>query len=454
MRFSDGFIWGAAVAAYQVEGGASADGRAPSVWDTFCRKPGAVTGGATGDTACDFYHRWNDDIALMKQLGLQAFRYSISWPRVMPSGVDRENPAGMDFYDRLTDTLCEADIEPWVTLFHWDLPQVIQDRGGWNNPDISDWFADYAARMVYRLGDRVRHWITVNEPVCFIGAELHTGGFAPGLRLPWADVLQAGHHMLLAHGKAIQAIRGHAPRPQYCGWTLCGRNVIPASDRPEDIDAARTVAFRIQGEDLEAYSWWADPAVLGHYPEDGLRQHANAMPAVTDEDMAIIQTPMDFFGMNLYTASLVRQGADGQPEVVPWPDGMPLTHMDWPITPDALYWMPKLLHERYGLPIVVLENGMANIDFVCDGQVADPQRIAYTRDYLRALHRAIADGTPVQGYFHWSLMDNFEWALAYTRRFGLIHVDYQTQTRTIKQSGHWYARVIQSHGETLWGEGR
>ncbi|HEY6079335.1 MAG TPA: GH1 family beta-glucosidase [Polyangiaceae bacterium] len=449
--FSPKFVWGAAAASYQIEGAAEADGKGPSVWDMFCRKPGAVWNGHTGDVACDHYHRYADDVGLMKELGLQAYRLSISWPRVLPQGVGAANAAGLDFYDRLIDALLAAGVQPWVTLFHWDFPLALYHRGGWLNRDSADWFADYSALVVARLSDRVKHWMTLNEPQVYIGAGHHEGRHAPGDQLAFKEVLLAGHHTLLAHGKSVQAIRAASKQPALIGYAPVGLCKMPLDEASvADLAAARQLMFGIQAETAWTNSWWMDPVMLGKYPEDGLALFGKDAPTPGAEDLRTIAQPIDFFGVNIYQGEYVRAGSDGKPEVVPMPVGAKLSAFDWYVTPEAMFWGPKLLHERYGKPIVITENGISCRDWVSrDGHVHDPQRIDFTHRYLLELRRAAAAGVPLDAYFHWSFIDNFEWGHGYKHRFGLTYCDYETGKRTLKDSARWYAEVIRTAGASL-----
>ena len=449
-KFPAGFVWGAATAAYQIEGAFEEDGRGWSVWDAFCRKPDAVWNGHTGDVACDHYHRYPEDVALMKGLGLHAYRFSFSWPRVLPEGAGAPNEKGLAFYDRLIDELLAAGVQPWATLFHWDYPQALYKRDGWLNADSPKWFADYTRLLVERYSDRVTHWMTLNEPQVFIGHGHCHGIHAPGLKLDTPQLLLAAHHVLLAHGLAVQAIRAGAKSPPTVGWAPVGSTNIPASDSPADIEAARREMMRGTHDNLWNNTWWADPALLGHYPEDGLRHFGDAMPKITEAEMRTIRQPLDFYGMNIYQGTRIRAGADGGPEEVPVGVGYPHTHFLWDVTPEALYWGPRFLFERYGIPVAVTENGLSSLDWVMeDGKVHDPQRIDFMSRYLKEYRRAIADGVNAIGYFAWSLMDNFEWAEGYKHRFGLIHVDLGTLRRTPKDSAAWYAEVIRSNGASL-----
>jgi beta-glucosidase len=362
------------------------------------------------------------------------------------------NAKGLEFYDKLVDELLAAGIEPWVTLFHWDLPYELYCRGHWLNPDIANWFADYTQVIVAKLSDRVSRWMTLNEPQCFIGLGLQNGAHAPGLKHNLPEVLRAAHHAMVAHGRAVQVLRAEAKLPASIGWAPVGVASMPATDSTADIEAARTATFTVKKDwcDLWNNSWWADPVIFGKYPEDGLEVFGSAVPAYTDDEMKIISEPIDFYGVNVYQGSYVRAGEDGRPKGVRRPLGSPITAFKWGVTPEALYWAPKFIQERYKLPIVVTENGLSCADWVSlDGKCHDPQRIDFLQRYLLELGRAIRDGVDVRGYFQWSIMDNFEWAEGYKERFGLVHVDYETQKRTLKDSAYWYGDVIASNGETL-----
>lgn len=452
MSFPEKFVWGAAAASYQVEGAAFEAGKGLSVWDTMCRLNGKIWSGNTGEVACDHYHRFEEDCRLMAEIGLKAYRFSVSWPRVLPEGAGRVNARGLAFYDRLVDSLLANKIEPWVTLFHWDYPYSLYCRGGWLNRDSADWFAEYARVLVDKLSDRVARWMTQNEPQCYIGSGHQGGQHAPGLQLGFPDVLLAAHHSLLAHGKAVQAIRAHAKTPPRIGAAPVGVVKIPHAETPADIEAARRAMFSITGKDCWNNTWFADPIVFGRYPEDGVRLFGGDMPEIKPGDMETIGQPLDFYGANIYNGQRIRAGRDGAAEAVPAADGPALTTMEWQVTPEALCWGPRLLFERYKLPIVVTENGMANTDWIhVDGKAHDPQRIDFLTRYLREYHRAIAGGVKAEGYFLWSIMDNFEWAHGYKQRFGIVYVDYPTGRRTLKDSAHWYKEIIASNGGKLLG---
>ena len=445
-EFPKNFLWGVAAASYQVEGAWNEDGKGPSVWDEFCRKPDAVWMGQSGDVACDHYHRFAEDIALIKALGARAYRLSISWPRVLPAGTGPVNAKGLDFYDRLVDGLLAEGIDPYITLFHWDYPFDLYCRGGWLNPYSSDWFADYTSLIVKRLSDRVTNWMTLNEPQVFVGLGHQEGRHAPGLNLDFHQVLIVAHNALLAHGKSVQAIRANAVKTPRVGFAPIGAVSYPASNASADIEAARKQMFSITQKNMWNVSWFSDPIFFKKYPEDGVALFGAAMPNVRSGDMEIIGQPVDFYGVNIYHGTCIQAGANGKAQTVADPVGGPRTAYEWPVTPESLYWGPRFLWERYKTPIYITENGMANIDWVAvDGKVHDPQRMDYLNRYLSELQRSIKDGVDVRGYFHWSILDNFEWAVAYQQRFGIIHVDFSTQKRTPKDSYYLYQQIIKEN---------
>lgn len=449
-KFPSTFRWGAASSSAQIEGGSTPDLRGASIWDTFARRDGAVHGGQTPEFACDHFNRMFEDVELMRQIGLKAYRFSIAWPRVLPNGRGAPHEAGLGFYDRLVDELLAANIEPWVTLYHWDLPDVLQQRGGWQNREIADWFAEYTAVVARRLSDRVRHWITLNEPQIFIGLGLGQGTHAPGLKLSRKEQVAAAHHALLAHGRGTQQLRAASKEPCLVGWAPAVRVHYPATQSLEDIEAARCATLSVLKADFWNTTWFADPMHEGRYPEDGLRQWGKDGPRVHRGDMDIIRQPLDFLGLNIYSGTPTGANDRGEPVERPHSIGGPRSALNWPVAPESLRWGPRFLWERYRTPIVITENGMSNLDWVdMDGRVSDPQRIDYTRRYLLELENAIGDGVDVRGYFHWSLMDNFEWAEGYKERFGLVHVNFSGQQRTLKDSAHWYRTVIESNGGIL-----
>jgi len=454
MSFPEGFVWGAAAAAYQIEGAAYEDGKGLSTWDVFCRKPGAIRAGDTGDIACDHYHRYADDVELMRRLGLHAYRFSISWPRVLPSGTGSVNAAGIDFYDRLIDALLAAGITPYATLYHWDYPYELYCRGGWLNRDSADWFAEYARVLVDRFSDRVKHWMTLNEPNGSHLAGYRRAVHAPGLNVGVTEWLRAVHNILRCHGKAAQVIRAADPDAMI-GYVHAGSHVkIPASEQQRDVDAARRRMFSLTSSEPEQNSsldtLWLDPVYLGRYPDDAFQVFGRCMPEIRDGDMETIHQPLDCFCLNNYRGQVVRADDAGDPQDVLPQTGAPHVSSGWPCTPDALYWGPRFYYERYGLPIMITENGMGSADWVAmDGKVHDARRIDFLRRYLRSLRRASEDGVDIRAYFHWSIMDNFEWSIGYSERYGLVFIDYPTQRRIPKDSAHWYSQVIATNGESL-----
>jgi beta-glucosidase len=423
------FTWGTATASYQVEGAVDEDGRGESIWDRFASVPGNVLDGSDGRVACDQYHRFPEDVALMRELGVDAYRFSIAWPRILPQGTGTPNVAGLDFYDRLVDELLENDIEPYATLYHWDLPQALEERGGWPARDTVDAFCAYAEAVAARLGDRVGSWITQNEPwvVSWLGYGL--GVHAPGRRSE-RDALAAAHHVLLAHGHAVEILRRESPGARV-GITIDVVDVQPENEA--DVGAARM-------EDGYRNRWFLDPVLRGSYPADVAERFAALMPPIAAGDLEAIAAPIDFLGVNYYTRNVVRADpATGMPVVVAL-DGVDRTAMGWEVYPEGLYRVLMRLHSEYGAPpLYVTENGAACADVRGpDGRVDDPARVAYLRGHVDAIARAAADGAPVAGYFVWSLLDNFEWAYGYTERFGLVYVDYETLERVPKQSFAWY----------------
>lgn len=448
MKFPDHFIWGTSTSSYQIEGAVNEDGRGSSVWDEACRYQSIVQDGRSGDPACDHYHRWAEDIGIMKEIGVQAYRMSISWPRILPDGTSKINQKGLDFYLRLVEELVKNGVTPYITLFHWDFPYALYRKGGMLNDESPDWFAEYAGIVTERLSTLVSHWITLNEPQCYIDLGHRIGFHAPGLTLPMNEVLRAAHNMLLAHGKMVMAMRAAAKQPLKIGIAPACMVVCPENEK--DTALARNETFRVKAGTTFNNTWWLDPVFLGSYPEDGLRAYEKDLPPIGADDMKIIHQPIDFLGQNIYHGTVVRKSADGRAEYVAPKAGGAMTDMGWNVVPQSLYWGPKFFYERYRKPIIISENGMANLDWVStDGKVHDPQRIEFMRRYIRENLRAIQDGVDVRGYFYWSLLDNFEWERGYTKRFGLVYVDYETQQRRIKDSGRWYHDLIVSNGEIL-----
>lgn len=452
--FPKGFKWGAATAAYQIEGAWNTDGRGPSVWDEFCHRGGKVWRNHTGDVACDHYHKWKDDIKIMKEIGLKAYRFSTSWSRVIPKGYGKANPKGLAFYDKLVDGLLDAGIEPWLTLFHWDMPMGLCDKGAWTNPDMPSYFAEYATLMASKLGDRVNHWMTFNEPQCFINSGYGAGVHAPGEKRSMRDQLQMYHVFLLSHGKGVQAIRQASKLKAKIGMAPCSGAAVPHTETKKDIDAARKAMFSTANADngFVNIAWIMDPVILGKFPEDALKLYGPNLPEITAQDLKTISQKIDFIGCNCYTGDRYKAGKDGKPEMVAEPIGRPRGHLDWlAVEDDAIYWLVKFFNERYGgKPIAITENGFCSLDWVSlDGKVHDPARIDQTHRYLKGLKRAVGEGIPVEAYFHWSMMDNFEWAEGYRARFGMVHVDYNTQKRTLKDSALWYKDVIAANGKDI-----
>ena len=431
--FPHDFVWGAATASYQIEGATREDGRGESVWDRFAATPGKVRNGDSGEIACDFYHRYREDVALMGELDLDAFRFSVAWPRVLPEGRGRVNEAGLDFYDRLVDELLAHEIEPFATLFHWDTPQALEDAGGWPARATAEAFVEYAEVVVARLGDRVRHWITHNEPWVLAWIGHARGEHAPG-RTSETDAVAAAHHLLLSHGWAVEAIRRLAPDAQ-AGITLNLAHAYPASESPED----EAAAWQVDGE---GNRWFLDPIFRGAYPADLLERNATVARFVRDGDLEAISAPLDFLGVNNYFRFVVSAGAEA-PEIVRDPEAQQ-TDMGWEVYPDGLHRLLVRVASQYAPPaIYVTENGAAFGDVrVHDGRVHDPERTAYLESHIAAVGRAVADGAPVSGYFVWSLLDNFEWAHGYSKRFGIVYVDYPTQERVPKDSFYRYRDLI------------
>lgn len=432
ITFPRDFLWGAATAAYQIEGSWNRDGRGESIWDRFSHTKGKTVAGDNGDVACDHYKRMPEDVQLMRKLGLGTYRFSISWPRVIPEGAGTINPKGLDFYDRLVDSLLEADIEPFVTLYHWDLPQALQDRGGWENRDTGDYFADYAALMSRRLGDRVRYWTTLNEPwvICHLG--YRTGEHAPGIKNE-TKCFQVAHNLMVAHGKATQALRAaHAGLEVGIGMYICPPE--PASNSAADKKAAKK-------EWTNHVRWFLDPIFKAHYPPSLFT--TGKAPHIEPGDMSVICQKLDFLGVNYYSRQVMTP--QGPLSRVP---GSEYTEMGWEVQPEALRRLLVSISREYELPgIFITENGAAYKDSVTDDKrVHDIKRLNFIKDHLVQVRLAMEDGVNLRGYFAWSLMDNFEWSFGYTKRFGIVRVDYETQERIIKDSGHWYAAVIRNNG--------
>ncbi len=433
-RFPPSFLWGAATAAYQVEGGWDADGKGESVWDAFCRRPGAIADGSSGEIACDHYARYREDVELMAGLGLGAYRFSISWPRVLPEGRGRPNKAGLDFYDRLVDALLEHGIQPFATLFHWDYPLALHEQGGWESADAPQWFAEYATVVAERLGDRIESWITLNEPEVVVSHGYGSGVHAPGIQ-DRRRALQAGHGLLLAHGEGARAIRAAAPGAKV-GIALNVSPIHPSSPSAEDVQAARR-------RDGALIRWFADPVFGRGYPDDMLEVYGELAPTDAIDAAAV---PLDFLGLNYYTRGVVRAGAGQLGVEDDPPAGVERTAAGWEVYPEGLTEILLRMHRDYGpAELLVTENGAAYDDaHAADGSVDDGDRVRYLDSHLAAAADAIDSGVPLTGYFVWSLLDNFEWAEGYSKRFGIVRIDYETQKRTVKASGRRYAELARS----------
>ncbi len=448
--FPPGFVWGAATSSYQIEGSPAADGKGESIWDTFTRTPGAIEDGSSGDIACDHYRRWESDVDLMAELGLGAYRFSVAWPRVLPSGDGHVNSAGLDFYDRLVDRLLARGIEPWVTLYHWDLPQALEDRGGWPTRSVARAFADYAEIVADRLGDRVKRWITINEPWVVAKRGYSYGDKAPGHRDAQAAV-RAAHHLLLGHGLATQAIRTSVPGARV-GIALNLTPVVPASTDRADIEAAR----RFDGD---ANRWFLDPVFCRGYPDDVLRDYSDAgwldggVSLESQADHDLISAKQDFLGVNYYERTIIRDPGNGGLPAKVVPASAHVTDMGWEVYPSGLTdLLVGLKNEYRPASIVITENGCSSSDSPDDdGRVHDQRRISFLRDHLLAAHEAVRAGVPLDGFFAWSLLDNFEWARGYRQRFGLVWVDFETQRRIPKDSAAWYREVVAANG-LVWDQ--
>ncbi len=446
MTFPSDFLWGAATSAYQIEGATKEDGRGTSTWDVFAAEPGRTYLGQTGEVAIDHYHRADHDVELMAELGLNAYRFSIAWPRILPQGRGAVNQAGLDFYSRLVDALLAKGITPVATLYHWDLPMPLYERGGWRNRETALAFAEYADVVAHKLGDRVQWWITHNEPWCSAYLGYVSAEHAPGIRGDMQAAVDVGHHLLLSHGLAIPRIRAHAPAARV-GIALNLFPVFANDQRPETIRA-------VQRADRFHNRWFLDPLLRGEYPAGLFEDLGVAPPPIQPDDFEIIGTPSDFLGVNYYNRWMIRAGADGANgtdkrvlEGIDYIHDLPsetVTDMGWEIYPHGLGMIVEELNRAYRPPaLLITENGAAFADeWNGNGRVADSRRVAFLRDHLASVERAIAHGVPVAGYFVWSLFDNFEWAQGYSKRFGLVYVDFETQRRIVKDSGRWYAGFI------------
>ena len=440
--FPKGFLWGSATASYQVEGAAHQSGRGPSVWDTFSHTPGKTFNGDTGDVADDFYHLFPNDIKLMKGLGLTTCRFSVAWTRIFPGGVGQPNQQGIDFYSRLVDALLAAGIQPYCTLYHWDLPQALQDRGGWENRDTAKAFAEYAGFTAGALSDRVKHFMTMNEIRSFVELGYEQGIHAPGLRLDSQRVAQLNHYAVLAHGMSVQAIRAHGKPGTKVGIADNVQGTVPVVEVPKHIEAARRAMREQNASFLTVIE-------EGRYTDLYLKRLGANAPKFTAEEMQVIASPMDFVGLNIYQPTYIRaDDSETGYAVIDPPSSFPHMYSPWLyVGPEVLYWAPKLVADIWKVKeLYITENGASAADAIApDGEVYDSDRVMYLRNYLTQLHRAIAEGVPVRGYFMWSLLDNFEWADGYSKRFGIVYVDFATQKRTPKLSATFYKKVIRDN---------
>jgi beta-glucosidase len=452
-RFPDGFVWGLATSAYQIEGAAAEDGRGPSIWDTFAHLPGTIANGDTGDVASDHYHRYREDVAMLKTLGARAYRFSVAWPRIFPEGVGEPNAKGLDFYERLVDELLDAGIEPYATLYHWDLPQALQDlHGGWQSMETVNAFAEYAGTVAERLGDRVRRFITINEFHVFVdighrGIDYDVGGatvrvhFPPALSLAPGELNQVRHHAVLAHGLAVEAIRARAGRAVSCGIAENLDVAVPVIDTPEHVRAAETATRELNAQFLTVI-------LEGRYTDAYLEQQGPDAPTFTDDELRTISSPLDFVGLNIYRPAVYVEPGDDRVgyREVRINASHPTMESAWHLLgPEVLYWGPRLVRSLWNpASIVITENGSAAADVVADdGRVYDTDRIMYLRASLTELQRAVAEGMPVDGYFLWSALDNFEWRDGFGKRFGIVYVDFETQERIPKLSASWYRTAVE-----------
>ncbi len=450
--FRDDFVWGVASSAYQVEGTDPTDSRGKTVWDKFV-EDGRVYERQNAYTSCDHMHHYKEDLALMKNLGIKAYRFSLNWARILPEGTGKVNKKAIAMYRDMILTMKENGITPYVTLFHWEFPLALYERGGWLNPDVVEWFGEYARVVAENFSDLCEYFITINEPQCVVGLGHLRGVHAPGVKLSVKETFRMAHNLLKAHGQATINLRKYAKQEIKIGYAPTGSVAYPYTDSSADIEAAKKVYFGFYNP-MDNWtwnvSWFSDPVFLGHYPEEGLKLFAEYLPEITEADMELIHQPLDFMGQNIYNGYYVKAGANGEPEFVTRAPGFPKTAADWPVTPEAFYYGIKFLTERYPLPLYITENGMSCHDIVSsDGRVHDPNRITFLDSYIGAMQRAYEEGANVAGYFLWTFLDNFEWADGYKQRFGIIHVDFETQRRTVKDSAYWYQKVIETSGGAL-----
>ena len=454
MSFRKDFVWGAATASYQVEGAAYEDGKGLNIWDVYCKDERSdVYGKQNGDVACDQYHRYPEDIEIMKSLGIKAYRFSIDWARVIPDGTGAVNEKGLKYYDKLVDALIDAGIEPYITLYHWDLPFELQKKGGWLNEEIVSWFEDYTRVIAEHFKGKVKNYFTINEMNCILSLGYITGEHAPGWKVSKTEFFIGWKNLMMAHGKGVRVLREVLGDDAKIGFAACGTTYYPTSERKEDIEAARKLTFEVLSDDfgilLFNFGLFSEPIMKGTLAKGLKEKFGEYLPDFTKEELDVISSPVDFFGLNIYNGNEAEDSKEG-PREIHYPDGMPMTTMGWHVTPKCLYWAPKFIYESYGKPIMITENGMSNTDWVAlDGKVHDGPRVDFLHRYIKELKRSVEDGTEVAGYFEWSLMDNFEWHFGYTKRFGIVFVDYETQKRIPKDSAYFYKDVIASNGECL-----
>ncbi len=460
MSFPKDFVWGTASSAYQIEGAAFEDGKGPSIWDVFTHEPGRSFEGQTGDISADEYHHLDEDLDIMQSLGIKNYRFSISWPRVFPEGVAGKeppllNPIGIAYYDRLVDGCLGRGITPWITLYHWDLPYALFEKGGWLSRETARHFADYASYIADHFKGRVSKYITINEPQCIVGMGHISALHAPGIKYGYKDQFTAWHNVLLAHGLAVRAVRASVPDASI-GLASTGALAYTAEHldkTPEELVRASFETFPLSQKPgfYFNHQWCLDPILLGRYPDDPENPWTQFTAEIPNEDMEVISTPIDFAGLNIYNGTEMEPDKSGEKYIIAerYP-GFPRTALKWPVCPGVLYWGPRVIYERYGKPIYIFENGQSCNDRIfLDGMVHDPDRIDFLHRYLRECRDCVEDGIPVKGYFHWSFTDNLEWHSGYDDRFGLVYIDYRSQERILKDSARWYAEVISENGNSL-----
>ncbi|MCR5641521.1 MAG: mannose-6-phosphate isomerase, class I [Lachnospiraceae bacterium] len=450
--FDQKFVWGVASSAYQVEGTDPEDGRGEMIWDDFLEE-GHGYEGQTGAVSCDHMHRYKQDYALMGNLGIQAYRFSLNWARILPDGTGRVNEKAIAMYRDMILTMKSHGIEPYITLFHWEFPKALYHKGGWLNDEVVEWFGNYAKVVAEHFSDICTNFITFNEPQCVVLLGHLTGEHAPGIRVSIRDSFRIAHNLLKSHGQAVKMLRAYAKQPIRIGYAPTGGVAYPETEDPADVAAAKSVYFGFDNP-MERWawnvSWFSDPVFLGHYPKEGLEKFAKYLPEITEADLELIHQPLDFMGQNIYNGYGIRAGADGKPEYVERKPGSPVTAVDWPVTPKAFYYGIKFLCERYPLPLFITENGMGCHDNIApDGRVHDWDRITFLDEYIGQMQRAMEDGADVRGYFCWTFLDNLEWDKGYKERFGLVYVDYENQRRIVKDSAYWYQKLIATRGGSL-----